>query len=317
MLKKYIAAVLAVVMLLCIFAACAPKKEDVYEEIPAAASAETMRNTVLYYTDDYGLVVPVMKQIKWVEGIGAAAVTELKANPNTDSEMETLGLNPILAEDAKVSLSIKDGLATLKLSKGAITGSDAVDEMCKVVAVVNTLTEFTSIQQVKIMQTGVDKKLSKGTDISKAFARFDLNVMTTLSDKDLKNASKVMLYFQEEKGEAIVPVTKYIGGKADPFAVMSELVKGPGCHGLVNLMPDGTKLLGIDIDKEGVASINFSNEFSGVNKEPDKEARLIKCISFSLRQFDNIKDVRILVNGSEYKSASQATMSYKYVNTIK
>jgi germination protein M len=316
MLRKSISAVFVAVMLLCMFAACAQEKEDVYQEIPAVASSEAMRNTVLYYEDDYGFVVPVMKEIKWVEGIGAEAVSELKANPDADSEMETMGLNAILSEDAKISLSIKTGLATLKLSKGAITGTDAVDEMCKVQAVVNTLTEFSSISKVRIVQEGADETLAKGTDISQPFARFDLNVVTVLSEDDLKNASKVMLYFQDESGEAIVPVTKYIGGKADPFAVMSELVKGPGCHGLMNLMPDDTKLLGIDVDKNGVASINFSKEFSGIGKEPDKEARLLKCIVFSLKQFDNIKDVRILVNGNEYKSASQTTMSSNYINTM-
>ncbi len=317
MYKRILAAAVSAVMLLLCLAACGAAKEDVYEEIPAANIPDPdMRQTVLYYEDDYGFVVPVMKKIKWVEGIGAAAVTELKANPDADAEMEYLGLNPILAADTELSLSIKDGAATIKLSENAIEAEDAVSEMNKVIALVNTLTEFPTIDTVKIIQSGADGELAHGTDISKAFSTFDLNVMTTLSEEDLKNASKIMLYFEDETGAAIVPVTKYIGGEADAFAAMNELVRGPGCHGLKNAFPDKTKLLNVDVDKAGVATIEFSNEFMKIADSPEKEAKLIKCITLSLMQFDNIDEVRILVNGKEYKSTSEATMSTKYVNTI-
>ncbi len=318
MLKKCLAAALAVVMLLLCFASCGDKKEDVYEEIPAAKIPDPdMRQTVLYYEDDYGFIVPVMKEIKWVEGIGAAAVSELKANPDADAGMEYLGLNPILAANAEISLSIKSGAATLKLSEGAIAAEDSVSELAKVTAIVNTLTEFPTIDTVKIMQAGSDGKLPHGTDISEAFATFDLNVMTTLSEDDLENASKVILYFEDEAGAALVPVTKYIGGEADPFAAMNELVKGPGCHGLKTLFPENTKLLNVDVDQAGVATIEFSKEFEEVSQQPEKEKKLLKSIVFTLKQFDNIEEVRILVNGKEYGSTSQTTMSYgKFVNTM-
>lgn len=317
MLKKILAAVLAALMLLLCLAACGEKKEDVYQEIPAANINDSdMRQTVLYYEDDYGFVVPVMKEIKWVEGIGAEAISELKANPDADAGMEYLGLNPILAADTEVSLTIKEGAATLKLSKNAIAADDAVGEMNKVIAIVNTLTEFPTIDTVKIVQAGVKGKLPHGTDISKAFSTFDLNVMTALSKEDQQNASKIMLYFEDETGDAIVPVTKYIGGEADAFAAMNELVKGPGCHGLKNAFPEDTKLLNVDIDKTGVATIEFSNEFSKISEDPDKQAKLLKCITFTLMQFDNIDEVRILVNGKEFESASEATMSTKFINTM-
>ena len=317
MFKRTVAICLSAALMILVFSSCAQKKEDIYQEIPAVnVSGEAIRQTVLYFEDDFGFVVPVMKEIKWVEGIGAAAVSELKANPDGDSEMEALGLNPILSENTAIQLSIKDATATLKLSKGAIKAKDAADEMSKVAALVNTLTEFPSIEKVKIVQAGTKDKLPKGTDISRPFTRFDLNVITNLSEDDMKNASKVILYYESESGGVIVPVTKYIGGSADPFAAMSELVRGPGCLGLRSIFPENTKLLGIDVDKDGVASVNFSSEFAGIGKEPEKEARLVKCIVLSLRRFDNIKDVRILVDGNEYKPASETAMSDNFVNVI-
>ncbi len=316
--KKIIAAVVVGVLVLAV-AACGAQKEEIYQEIPAVNQTDNAnyRKTVLYLADDHGYIVPVMKQIEWVEGIGASAVSQLIADPDADTQISYLGLNPILEEGTELSLSIKDGLATIKLSKDAITAYNPVDEMNKVAAVVNTLTEFVTIDSVIIKQEGCKDSLPCGTDISKPFETFDLNVMTTLSTADLDNASKLLLYFQNESGTAIVPVTKYVGGKADAFAAMSELVKGPGEGGLRSLFPGGTSLLGVDVDDNGVASINFSKEFNLISETPQKEKALVRCIILTLMQFDNIDEVRILVDGREYTSTSQTTMAYpEFVNTM-
>lgn len=320
MTKKIIAVLMAIALVLLCLAACAKDKEEgPSEEIPAMnVPDKNMRQTVLYLEDDYGYIVPVMKQIEWVEGIGKAAVSQLIADPDTDSQFEYLGLNPILAVGTEISLSIKEGVATIQLSEGAIAAEDAVDEMNKVVAVVNTLCEFLTIDSVIIRQTGCDDTLPCGTDISVAFDPFDLNVATTtLSSDDLENASKIVLYFGSGSGEAIVPVTKYVGGTADPFVVMSELVKGPGDGKLKSLFPEGTQLLGVDVDDAGVATINFSQEIVAVNDTPSLKEKLVKCITLSLRQFDNIDEVVILVEGNEFASTSATTMAtMDFVNTM-
>ena len=228
--KRMIAMLLAIFLLFA-FTGCGDKnQEEPYEEVPAANIVDDpgLRNTILYLEDDNGYIVPVMKQIPWVEGIGAETVSQLIANPDTDAEMEYMGLNPILSEGTEVSLSIKDGVATLKLSEGAISADNAVDELNKVVAIVNTLAEFQSIDSVLIKQDGCGEELPCGTVISQPFTPFELNVTTTLSQEDQENASRLVLYFPSESGNVIVPVTTYIGGTADPFAAMSELVKGAG-----------------------------------------------------------------------------------------
>ncbi len=319
MFKKIVVMLIILIMLLC-FAACGPDKdEEPFEEIPAVnlSDDEDMRQTVLYLEDDYGYVVPVMKQIEWVEGIGAAAVSELVANPDVDADMAYLGLNPVLAEDTQISLDIKDGLATIQLSEGAISADDTVGEMNKVVALVNTLTEFPTIDTVFIEQAGAGGTLPSGTDISMAFSTFDLNVMSALSSDELDNASKITLYFENTAGTAIVPVTKYVGGEADAFAAMNELLRGPGDGGLKNQFPEGTKLLGVEVSESREASVNFSSEFNEIAQDAQQEKMLLKCIVLTLTQFDNIDVVRILVDGKEYEDNAQQTMAYpEFVNTL-
>jgi germination protein M len=244
-------------------------------------------------------------------------MSELIATPDADAEMEYLGLNPILSEGTELSLSIKEGVATLKLSKNAIAAQDAVDELNKVVAIVNTLAEFPTIDSVVIKQAGCDEELPCGTVVSQPFGPFDLNVTTTLSQEDLENASRLVLYFTNEAGTAIVPVTTFVGGQADAFAAMSELVKGPGQGGLKSLFPDDTALLGVTVDEEGVASVDFSKEFSSVSDDARQEKALVRCIMLTMMQFDNIEEVRILVEGKEFTSSAQTTMAYPdYINIM-
>ena len=317
MLKKALAMLVALILVIG-FAGCGAKEEEPYEEIPAANIEETdanMRDTVLYFEDDYGYIVPVMKQIEWVEGIGAATVNELVADSNADSQMKYMGLNPVLSEGTQLSLSITDGVATIELSSDAIKGKDAVDEMSKVMALVNTLTEFPTIDKVKIRQDGCTDALPLGTDISAAFETFDLNVIGSNSSEN--DASKLLLYFENEAGTVIVPVTKYVGGDADAFAAMSELVKGPGQGGLKSAFPKDTELLGVTVDDNGVASINFSKQLEQVKDKPEQEKALMRSIILTLMQFDNIDEVRILVDGKEYSSTSQTTMATpEFVNTL-
>ncbi len=317
--KRMIAALLAIFLLFMVTGCGDKGQEEPYEEIPAANISDDpgLRNTILYLEDDNGYVVPVMKQIPWVEGIGASAVSQLIANPDADAEMEYLGLNPVLAEGTELSLSIKEGVATIKFSEDAISADNAVDELNKVVAVVNTLTEFPTIDSVVIKQEGCDEELPGGTVISQPFGTFDLNVVTTLSQADQENASRLMLYFSNEAGTAIVPVTTYVGGQADAFAAMSELVKGPGEGGLKNLFPKDTALLGVDVDDEGIATVDFSKEFKSVADDAQVQKALTRCITLTLMQFDNIEEVRILVEGKEFGGAAEATMATPdYINIM-
>jgi len=130
----------------------------------------------------------------------------------------------------------------------------------------------------------------------------------------MANASKILLYYINSADTAIIPVTKYVGGEADAFVVMSELVKGPGDGKLKNLFPEGTELLGVDVDEAGVATINFSKELSSIADTPEAQSKLVKCITLSLKQFDNIDEVVILIDGKEFTSTSESTMAY--INTM-
>lgn len=66
-----------------------------------------------------------------------------------------------------------------------------------------------------------------------------------------------------------------------------------------NLIPQGTKLLSLDV-QDGVAVVNFSREFvDNFNGGARLEALTIHSVVHTLAQFEDVQSVRILVEGEK------------------
>ena len=140
MLKK-IAIILVLLLILVGISACKDKDEEPYEEIPVSGEAvdAALRDTILYFEDENGYLIPTMRQIMWEEGIGRASLENLKSDEQRNISLSEKGLLPVLSMDAEISLSISEGLALCDLSDGAIKAESLLNEKNKVDAVVNTL----------------------------------------------------------------------------------------------------------------------------------------------------------------------------------
>ncbi len=312
MIKKGVSLLLVLLMAVAIFIGCQPKTEETpYEEIPASqydAEEPGYRRTVLYFEDEDGYIIPVMKKIKLEEGIGKAALSQLKEG--AAESLQASGLYAVLPDDAKIGLDVSNKLATLDMNKKAYQAYNALQESNKVMALVNTLTEFSTVDKVQLLVDG--KKLSKlefGTEIGKPLSRIELNPESAAKDVDAKSAFKLMLYFGSQQGTHIVPVTRYVMGKPDAAEAVAELIKGPvDTMALTNGIPADTELIEAKIDDKNVLSINFSKEFSVLAQDPKTEANALKALYLTCFKFDNVKDVNILVEGEAYEG-SAATMA--------
>lgn len=320
MFKRWAAIFLLLLTAGMFLVSCQPKEEETpYEEIPALNDAEEpgYRRTVLYFVDENGYIVPVMKKIKMEEGIGKAALSQLKQSES--ESLQAYGLYPILPDDAKISLSIKDKVATLDMNKTAYKAYNSFEERNKVIALVNTLTEFNTVDKVQFLVDGKKaSKLNFGTKIGEPIARTDINPETADKDIDVKSASKLALYFSDQKGMHIVPVTRYVKGSTGVSKAIEELIAGPvDKMALVNAFPGNTKLLDAKTDEKGVLSINFSKEFSAIAEEPKTEANTLKTLYLTCMAFDNIKDVNILVEGKEYEGTAATMAVPEFANFFK
>lgn len=105
-------------------------------------------------------------------------------------------------------------------------------EQAMVVAIVNTLTEFPSINNVSITIDGKEKKtLSNGTDISKPMESFALNI----EDGEVPvsgEAHAFTLYFPNSAASLNIPVTRYTDTAPSFSGAVQEEIAGPKDEGL-------------------------------------------------------------------------------------
>ncbi|MBE3587051.1 MAG: GerMN domain-containing protein [Thermoanaerobacteraceae bacterium] len=125
---------------------------------------------VLYFSDDRGYLVAVKKEIPRTQAIARATIEELCRGPVSGS-----GLNPTIPPGTRLKdINIKDGVATVDFSRELKTkhwgGSSG--ELLTVYSIVNTLTQFPSVQKVQLLVEGErQQSLAGHLDISRPLQR--------------------------------------------------------------------------------------------------------------------------------------------------
>lgn len=125
--------------------------------------------------------------------------------------------------------------------------------------------------------------------------------------EDQMRQTKVILFFaNSETGELeseikIVDVNLLI---KEPYKeIMQWLIKGPQSSNLKKIIPDGTILHDIKIEKS-CAIINMSNEFLNFENEENK-LKIINSIVNTLTNLKEINSVKFLINGEENEKISE------------
>ena len=305
--KWWLLIIAGIIVLLLILTMCQNQSADMAKNDKEGNYAKA----VLYLENDYGYLVPVVKSVNIEDGICAAALKSL-------SDKETIeGLHPILSKDAFLGIELVADTAIVNLDKNAFEADNQVSEQNKVKAIVNTLTEFGTITQVKITLDGEEvKTLPYGTDISATFKKFDLNAESIDEGVNISKANKMVLYFEDVDLTHLVEITRYTNKELNVENVVNELIAGPeNTTSLKNLFPEGTRLLTAYIDESDTVNLNFSSEFAKISENETFEQCLLKSIGLTCRKIDKVKDIRIFVAGVPYE-ASTNIMSI-YPNEIK
>ncbi|MDA8212752.1 MAG: GerMN domain-containing protein [Clostridia bacterium] len=109
---------------------------------------------------------------------------------------------------------------------------------------------------------------------------------------------KVVLYFGSKDGQYLVKEVREIP-KVEGIAraTLEELLKGPGPESnLVQTVPNGTKLLDINIKPDGLAIVSFSGELKAKHWGGSAgEGNTVYSIVNTLTQFPSVQRVQILI----------------------
>ena len=275
------------------------------EEVATAAQPPRKKaSTIVYYQDNYGYLVPVMCSVPMEDGIAKATLSMMVQSPANDMQAARLGLRTVLPENTSIDLDISNGLARIDLGPQVLNMADAAAETNMVQAVVQTLTEFDSVEKVEFLIDGQKRDaLTHGTKVSGTFTRGDINLESAEPTMASVEAETVKLYFPSDAGSVIVPVTRTVHG-ADINTAVMELAKGPvGDEMLENVVPAGCGLIDVKVE-DGVAKLNFTGEFVNLVQNSDGGRMALKALALTCTQFEGVKSVEIYVDGQRYDASA-------------
>lgn len=277
-----------------------------------------LRETVLYYKDEIGLIVPVMRKIPWEEGIAKAAINQLVDEPAVRDNLSSIGLFPVLPTGTEVlEMSINDGLAKVDFNENILSYDTDTDEKAIVQSLVYTLTEFEAIDKVQLLVNGKTlNKLSFGTKVKNPMERENINLSLALESEELP----VIVYYKTTtNGEDsfFIPVTKGVNAlKTDIKSALTALLEGaPEGTGLYSELPAGVVLNDVYV-KEGVAYMDFSKEIESIPDNKTHQQSMVYELGLTLREIEpTISQVRILSSGKEIQLNSDVSLNLpKHVN---
>lgn len=141
------------------------------DTIPTVADFIDITTVVLYFADDNGRLVAEQREIPRVIGIARETVRELISGPENRALAPTIPAGTELLD-----IDISDGLCTVDFSKDLVTGHSggSAAEYLTVYSIVNTLTQFSTVEQVQIRVDGrVVETIAGHMDVSAPLARDD------------------------------------------------------------------------------------------------------------------------------------------------
>lgn len=283
---------------------------------PVSAQAESGVRTTVYYQDNYGYLVPVEKTIAEQTGVARATLALMVSSPRNDMEAARLGLRTVIPEGVEMDLDISGGNARIDLTGDLSALTDAAAEANMVSAIVQTLTEFDTVETVSFLFNGRQvAKLPHGTGVSGVFSRGLTNLESASASLSPEDARAVTLYFPGDAPSVIVPVTRMVYGQADVNTAVLELLKGPSAQSpLENALPSGCGLIDASL-KDGVVTINFTSDFIKIAEESDGGRMALRALSLTCSQFPGVERVEIQVEGKPYDAGLPTSVLPTFVNS--
>ncbi|HEX3029910.1 MAG TPA: GerMN domain-containing protein, partial [Clostridia bacterium] len=228
--------------------------------------------------------------------------------------IEYYGLYPVLPAGTEVKgINIKEGTAVIDFNGSLLSYKNGEQERSIISSIVYTVTEFKTVQNVKILVNGCAMSALKyGTDISGILNRD--NILVNSSKANIaKNSSKADIFLFDkanEKYSYLLPVSMVYQGKASghlPEKIIDLFGGDYGSDKLFSELPQKTKLRNVII-KDDLLVLNFNKELVSYGGGTARETAIINQILFSMKQVKGINKVKILVEGKE-NAMPEGTMS--------
>lgn len=124
------------------------------------------------------------------------------------------------------------------------------------------------------------------------------------NDAETKETVERELYLLDVNGMVVpqklelpVPETKEVATQVLEYLVKDGPVSNILPNGFQAVLPEGTEVQSVNLQEDGTITIDLSEEFMEYKAEQEK--KILESITYTLTQFDNIKQIQLLVDGNE------------------
>lgn len=276
-------------VLLLLLAGCAQNKDTT-----PAEPGEVTEHVRLYYGDaNNEKLVSEERQITYKEG-----------EDRYKAVLQALITGPQTAEFTSNIPAETNVYGTMRQNKALLVNftdnfnsfGGSVAEIVAVASIVNTLTEFAEIEEVKILVEG--KELIGPSGEPRGFmARF------TTEDGPPTAVEEVTLYFANSQATALIPEQRTISFALDADlaarlrTVLEELIRGPQAKNAAPTIPAEVQVLSVTM-QDSIAVVDFSQEMHTKHSGGAAgETMTITSIVNTLTEFEGVDLVAITVDG--------------------
>ena len=252
----------------------------------------------IYLFDQNGYVVPQTIQVPKQEGVLKQSLEYLVIGGPVSEQLPN-GFQAVLPAGTEMTVNLKDGVATADFSEEFRDYHPNMERQV-LEAITWTLTQFDSIEKVKIQINGYDQEVMphNKTPIGEGVSREDGINLETAGLADIINTSSVTLYFLGSNGtdNYYVPVTRMVSSKSDNShqLAVEQLLTGPTFKQGGSLLSDirkGVSLLEEPIVKDGVLTLNFSEQILSEKESSAVSTEVLNMLALTLLQVEGEEEV--------------------------
>lgn len=270
---------------------------------------EKIVTRTLYLLDANGMVVPQQIDLPQIESKEVATqVLQYLVKGGPVTSLLPSGFQAVLPEDTEVlSLNlIDDGTLIVDLSK-EFKNYNKDDELSIIEAMTYTLTQFDSVERIKLRIEGIDQKEMPvdGTPISEGYSRSNgINIIDKSFTGSLESKAVTMYYPKQfNENYYYVPVTQYIPKQDDKFfnSFIATLLEGPGYHlNLIQVFNPHTMLSEDPVLEDGVLQLVFDESILKDEEESIIADDVIETLVRSLTEQELVQAVDIKVKNRKH-----------------
>ena len=247
-------------------------------------------NKTLYYLTDEGYLLPVVASVPQQAGIAKACLAKMTASDENRAALSKNGLKAVIPQGTEIQISIQNGEARVNLvNLPVMPDYDSAQQ----------LTEFDSVETVSIFLNGCNDITANGSLPPQKHGKYALNVENA-EIATSGSAKPLTLYFPNESGSLMIPITRYAEGSTDLYSCIQQLAAGTELRGLRSCFPENTLVLGAVIEN-GILTVNLSSDFETVANDAGLLNLATQSVLLTALPYGSINEVHFAVNGIPLK----------------